>query len=144
MNLSGMVKILVMVTVIYCIKILLTIHQSSWFYSFQGNFKILEARSADRSWGDVKTIKSGDWSALGSEIYEKQSIVYTSACIEQAWTGSTISHKDSKDGSHSQYWNDEDHAFDYQLDQWGVENLFQNTDEAITRELKLYIEEWEK
>ena len=41
-------------------------------------------------------------------------------------------------------WNDEYHVFDYQLDQWGVENLFQNSDEAITRELKFYIEDWEK
>ena len=30
------------------------------------------------------------------------------------------------------------------LDQWGVEKLFQNSDEAITTELKLYIEYWEK
>ena len=37
--------------------------------------------SAERSWGDVKTIKSGNRSALGSENSEKQSIVYTSACI---------------------------------------------------------------
>ena len=49
-----------------------------------------------------------------------------------------------KDGSHSHSRNDEDHAFDYQLEQWGVEKLFQNSDEAITRELKLLIEEWEK
>ena len=39
MNLSGTVKISVMVTVIYGIKIILTIHQSSWFFSLKGNFK---------------------------------------------------------------------------------------------------------
>ena len=66
--------------------------------------------------------------------------MYKSACIEEARIGRTLSHTDSKDVSHSQYWNDEDHAFDYQLDQWGVEKLFQNADEAITIELKMYIE----
>ena len=66
--------------------------------------------------------------------------MYTSACIEEARIGRTVSHTDSKNGSHSHYWNDEDHAFEYQLDQWGVYKLSQNSNEAITIELKLYIE----
>ena len=89
-------------------------------------------------------MKSVKRSALGSEIYENQSIVYTSVCIEEAKIGRNLSHTDSKYGSHIHSWNDEDHAFDYQLDQWGVEKLFPNEDEAITRELKIYIEEWGK
>ena len=100
--------------------------------------------SAEHSWGDVKTIKSGKISSLGSDISEKQSIVYTSACIEEVRIGRTLSHTDSKDGSHSHTWNNEDHAFDYQSDQWGVEKFFQNGYEAITRELKMYIEKWGK
>ena len=68
--------------------------------------------------------------------------MYTSVFIEEASIGRTLYHTDNKNGSHSHSWNDEDHAFDYQLDQWGVENLFQNSDEAIIRELKLYIEDW--
>ena len=75
-------------------------------------------------------------------MYEKQSIVYTSVCIEEARILRTISHTDSKDGSHSHNWNDEYHALDYQFYQWGVDKLFQNTDEAINREFKMYIEEW--
>ena len=39
---------------------------------------------------------------------------------------------------------DDYQAFNYQLDQWGVENVFHNHDESITRELKMYIKEWEK
>ena len=65
--------------------------------------------------------------------------MYTSACIEEASIGRTLSHIDNNDGSHSHTWNDEDQDFDYQLDQRGVEKLFQNEDEAITRELKMYI-----
>ena len=61
--------------------------------------------------------------------------MYTSACIEEAIIGRNISHIDSKYGSHSHSWNDEDHAFDYQLDQWGVTKLFQNSVEVIIREL---------
>ena len=63
-----------------------------------------------------------------------------SASIEEASIGRTLSHIDINDGSHSHTWNDEDQAFDFQLDQWGVEKLFPNADEAITRELKMYIE----
>ena len=45
-----------------------------------------------------------------------------------------------KHDSQSHFWNDEDHALEYQLDQWGVEKLFQNSYEVV-RELKNYIEE---
>ena len=64
--------------------------------------------------------------------------------LKKASIGWTLYHTDSKDGSHSNSWNYEDHDFDYKLDQWGVEKLFQNSDEAITTELKFYIEYWEK
>ena len=68
--------------------------------------------------------------------------MFKSVCIEEASIGSNLSHTDSKYGSQSHSWNDEDHAFDYQLDQWGIEKLFQNSSEEIIRELKSYIEEW--
>ena len=63
-------------------KILLTIHQSSWFFSLQGNFKILRIGPAERSWGDIKTIIPGKRSVIGSDLSDKQSIVYTAVCIE--------------------------------------------------------------
>ena len=114
-------------------EILITIHQSSWFVACILTSKPFGIGFAERSWGDVKIIKSGKISSLGSENSEKQSFVYTSACIEEERIGRTLSQTDSKDGSHSHTWNDWDHAFDYQLYQWGVEKLFQNSDEAITR-----------
>ena len=46
--------------------------------------KVLGIGAAESSWGDVKTIKSGKISAISSDVPEKQSIVYTSACIESA------------------------------------------------------------
>ena len=66
--------------------------------------------------------------------------MYTSVCIEEAILGRNLSHIYSKYGSHSHSWNDEDHAFDYQLDQWDTEKFFHNSDESITRWLKFYIE----
>ena len=63
---------------------------------------------------------------------------------EEASIGRSLSHTYTNNGSHSHTWNYEDHAFDYQLYQWGVDKLFPNEYEAITRELKMYIEEWEK
>ena len=84
--------------------------------------------SAERSWGDVKTNKSGKRSDLGSEITDKQSIVYTYARIEESSIERTFYHTDKKDGSHIHSWNDEDDAFDYQLNQWGVEKMFHNSD----------------
>ena len=77
--------------------------------------KIYWIGSAERSWGDVKTIKSGKRSTLGSDISENQSIVYTSACIEESRIGGSLSHTDTNNVSHSHTWNDEDQAFDYQL-----------------------------
>ena len=46
--------------------------------------KVLGIGAAESSWGDVKTIKSGKRSAISSDVSEKQSIVYTSTCIESA------------------------------------------------------------
>ena len=68
--------------------------------------------------------------------------MYTSACIEEARIERSVSDTDTNNGSHSHTWNYDEQAFDYQLDQWGVEKLFHNQDEEITRELKMYIEEW--
>ena len=107
-------------------EILLTVHQSSCFLACRVTQNILGIRSADRSWGDVKTIKSGKISDLGSDNDQKKIIVYTSACIEESRIGRTILNTDSKYGSHIHYWNDEDHVFGYQLDQWDVDKLFQN------------------
>ena len=104
--------------------------------------KILGIGSAELSWCDVKTIKLVKRSALGSDISEKQIILYKSACIEEARILSTLYRIDIKDGSRSYSCNDEYHTFDYQLDQWGVEKLCQDSDEAIIKELKFYIEDW--
>ena len=51
------------------------------FVAFRVTSKVLGICASDRSWFDVKTIKYGKISAIRSGVSEKQSIVYTSACI---------------------------------------------------------------
>ena len=44
--------------------------------------EVLDIGAAEHSWGDITTIKSGKISDISSDVSEKQSIIYTSACIE--------------------------------------------------------------
>ena len=46
--------------------------------------KVLVIGEVERSWGDVKTIKYGKRYAISSYVSEKQSIFYTSSCVESA------------------------------------------------------------
>ena len=114
-NLSGLVKISMTVLVISGIINTLYHAPNYLVFSLQGNFKNIEIGSAEHSWGDVKKIKSGKRSALGSDISEKQSFMYTSDCIEEERIVKTMSKSNSNESSHNQYWNDEDHDFDYYL-----------------------------
>ena len=52
------------------------------FVACIGTSKVLGIGAAERSWGDVKTIKYGKISVISSDVSEKKSIVYTFACIE--------------------------------------------------------------
>ena len=70
--------------------------------------------------------------------------MYASIGIEEAIIGRTLSTTYSKDRSHSHSWNDKDHAFGYQLDEWGVDMLFHNSYGVIIREMNLYDEDREK
>ena len=83
MDLSRTVKIFVMVIVICgIINTPIPYTKVLGFVACSVTSKVLGMGYAECSWDDVKTIKSGNRSALGSDISEKQSIVYSSACIE--------------------------------------------------------------
>ena len=51
------------------------------FVACRNTSKVLDFVAAERSWGDVKAIKSDKVYSISSDVSEKQSIVYTSACI---------------------------------------------------------------
>ena len=85
-------------------------------------------------WGDVNTIKYGKISSFSSDVSEKQSIVYTSAYIE-----SDRNEKYHSENCSSHTWNEDDDAFDQQLEKWGMEKLFSDQSKPVTRELRAYI-----
>ena len=92
------------------------------FFACRVTSKFLVIGAAERSWGDVKTIKFGKISAISSDVSEKRSIFYTSACIESARI--------------EQY-----HSENHQLEKWGVEKVFSEHSEPIKIELRAYIED---
>ena len=67
--------------------------------------KVLGIGSAECSWGDLNTIKSGKRSAIISDVSDKQIIVYTSACIESAKIENYHSDKQLNDNFSSHAWN---------------------------------------
>ena len=52
------------------------------FFALRVTSKVIGIGAAEDSWGDVKTIKSGKRYDISSDVSEKHSFVYTSACIE--------------------------------------------------------------
>ena len=133
MNLYVKAKTPVMETVICGIK---NIHFLSprflLFLACRVTSKVLGIGAAERSWGDVKTIKYGKKSAISSNVSEKQSIVYTSACIESSRTEQYYSDKQLNEIFSSHTWNEEYDAFDHQLEKWSVEKLFSDEPEPFT------------
>ena len=65
-------------------KYLLPFTKVLGFVACRFTSKVLGIGASERSWGDVKTIKSGKRSDISSDVSEKNGIVYTSACIESA------------------------------------------------------------
>ena len=58
--------------------------RSPGFVDCRATSKTLGIGVSERSWGDVKSTKDGKRASLSSEKLEKQSVCYTSACLEEA------------------------------------------------------------
>ena len=76
------------------------------FFACRFTSKVLGIGAAEQSWGDVKTIKYGKRSAISSDVSEKHSIVYTSACIESTKLEQYQSDKQLYDNTSSYTWNE--------------------------------------
>ena len=83
-------------------------------------------------------------SAISNDVSEKQSIVYTSSCIESARIEQYHSDKQLNDNCSSNTWNEEYDSFDHQLEKWGVGKLSSDHSESVKRDLRAYIEYWER
>ena len=87
--------------------------------------KVIGIGTAQRYWGDVKTIKYGKRSAISSYVSDKKSIVYTYACIESAIIEQYHSDKQLNEKNSSHTWIEEDDAFDHQLENGVWKKYFQ-------------------
>ena len=131
-----------MVTVICSIK---NIHflctKVLGFVSCRVTSKVLGIGASERSWDDVNTINYRKISSISSYVSEKQSIVYTSACIESDIIEQYYSDKKLNDNCSSHTWNEEDDDFDQQFKKWGVEKVFSYQSQPIKIGLRSYIED---
>ena len=93
--------------------------------------------------GWCKKIKPCKRYAISSDVSEKQSIVYTSACIESYRIEKYHYDKQLNENCSSHTWNEEDDEFDHQLDKSGVQQVFSEHSEPVKRKLRAYIEDWE-
>ena len=84
MNLSGKAKTPEMVIVICGIRYSLPCTKVIDFVACRVTSKVLGIGAAQTYWGDVNKIKLCKRPAISSGVSEKQSIVYTSACIKPA------------------------------------------------------------
>ena len=79
-------------------------------------------------------IKSGKWSEISSGMFEIYIIVYTSTCIENDITKQTQHYLFLNYIAEIHAWNDEDIVFDFLLEKPDI----------VTRDLRIYIWQWEK
>ena len=80
--------------------------------------------AAENSWGDVKTIRFWKRYAISSDVAEKKSIVYTSACIKSDRIEQYHYEKQLNNNCSSNTWNEKYDAFYHQLDKWGMKRVF--------------------
>ena len=80
--------------------------------------KVAGIGACERSWGDVKVIKSGKRSALSGESTEKRSIIYTTARVEEARLKRTAEEEGRVEAIPFE---DQDLEFDEELSKAGVE-----------------------
>jgi len=108
--------------------------------------KILGIGACERAWGDVKRLKAGQRSKTSSEVIEKQSVIYTTACIEAARLKRQELGQDRQDTNENSIlgWNDEDIMFDAKLQEWGVDVDELKRAPTIERQFRGWLEDWEK
>ena len=87
--------------------------------------KRLVIGSAERAWKDVKHIKSGYASHIKAERTEKQSMIYTSARVDEVRV--MAESMENATGHRVIAWTDNDTTFDLQLEKFGIETIALST-----------------
>ena len=101
--------------------------------------KLLGIGSAERSWGDVKHLKTNKRAHLSGDKTEKQAVLYTSARLEEA----RIKRNEMEEQGTA--FGDEDIAYDLGLEKFGVDiAALTEGPELPKRIFKGWLEDWEK
>ena len=105
--------------------------------------KITGCGSAERSWADVKELKSGKRAHISSAKAAKQATRYTSAALRRArlqnqeYENLNFVRKEAR-------WGADDEMFDLGLEKWGVDLAALKSPPKLPRRLfRCYIEDWE-
>ena len=81
--------------------------------------KILGIGLAERAWGAVKHLKTGQRAKLGDDKVKKQATIIGAACMEKARSERAAIEADPE--RVGKVWTDEDVTFDLQLEKWGID-----------------------
>ena len=103
--------------------------------------KVTGIGAAERSWGDVKQIKSMKRVHLSARATEMQAVIYTTARITEARLRERA-YENALLTTASQMWTDDDVNFDLQLENFGVETtVLQSV--SRNRVFRCWEEDWE-
>jgi hypothetical protein len=104
--------------------------------------KILGIGSAERSWGDVKHLKTNKRAHLSGERVKKQATIFGASCIEQAEIKRNKTLDDSKTSPYK-YWRDDDFDKAFGMDMFIADNK-EMQEEKPSRIFKAWMEDWEE
>ena len=104
--------------------------------------KLCTIGPAERSWGGVKQIKTGQRSHLSGESTKKRIIIYISSKIEQARIHHEKMEKIDAVGKDAVF-GDEDLAFELHLEKFGVD-IAAFKEPAVQRIFRAFVEDWEQ
>jgi len=103
--------------------------------------KLVGIGSAERSWGSVKHLKTDKRAHLGGVNTERQSVLYSTARINEARIKQSVMEKIDAQGSDA-VWGDDDVAFDLDLENFGVDTN-QYKEDVPSRLFHAWVEDWE-
>jgi hypothetical protein len=98
--------------------------------------------NCERAWGHLKHLKNGKRKHLSARAVEMQSIIYTTARINEARIRE-LEFENHVSGDASRMWSDDDINFDLQLENFGVDTTVLRS-VSRNRIYKCWFEEWEK
>jgi hypothetical protein len=112
------------------------------YVACRGTSNVLGIGAAERSWGDVKQLKTDKRSHLSVESIEQQSIIFGAVSMHKARIGreeaEKLDHKIS-----SKFWTDIDVEYDLGLTKYGVDVEDLQHPLAPARIFRGWIEDWE-